>query len=456
MNSVEQAVIALCVEEGSLKKLYQAGVTAEYFEMYDEEFQWLEKQAQKHKPINPRRFREKFPEFDWVVPAEEIQDLVEDLKQERAYVTLRAAIETVDESLEPDNAVGKASELRDYLSEIIRAHAPVEDIDLGGNYKAHLERIRQLRVLRENGEVAGIPTGFKWIDHNWGGLIDGRVITVLGRSGEMKSFFQAAVIAAAWKAGYRIGLFSPEMNEHEHTCRMDTLLSADPLIQKECGITAAFRNRALMEGVGFPLKKYERFKEFQSSMRGRCILFTNKYRREKMTPSFIEAKIEDLRLDFVVVDPIYKLKSPKKRDSKVWEIADLIDEIEDIAKGHNIPIIISNQSHRQMGIKQLRRAPGKDSSYMSDAIIHESDHVIGVKYDPDDHLLYLNCSKSRFGGEFDISCNCHPNIGLIEETSQPQVDWRNGYHGERNGKNFKKKRTRRMPSMPSRHRTESE
>src|SRR4029079_9917658 len=109
MNSVEQAVIALCVEEGSLKKLYQAGVTAEYFEMYDEEFQWLEKQAQKHQPINTSRFREKFPEFDWVVPAEEIQDLVEDLKQERAYVTLRAAIETVDDSPNTDNAPRKAS-----------------------------------------------------------------------------------------------------------------------------------------------------------------------------------------------------------------------------------------------------------------------------------------------------------------------------------------------------------
>jgi hypothetical protein len=65
-------------------------------------------------------------------------------------------------------------------------------------------------------------------------------------------------------------------------------------------------------------------------------------------------------------------------------------------------------------------------SYMSDAIAHESDHVIGVKYESDDKILRLRCSKSRFGGEFDIDVKFHPNIGLIKETTEPKGSWTNG------------------------------
>jgi replicative DNA helicase len=262
--------------------------------------------------------------------------------------------------------------------------------------------------------------------------MNGRVITVLGRSGEGKSFFNHSLAAAAWKAGYRVGFFSPEMNRHEHESRLHTLLSADPMIQEACGLKQAFRNRALMEGVGFSVKKYENFCEYLDSLRGRVILFTQENRRHKMTASYIDSKVEDLNLDLVFVDPIYKLRGPRRRDSPVWELSDLIDEIEDMAKGHNIPVVISNQSHRQRGVAAKRRAPSKDTSYMSDALIHESDHVVGVRFDAEEKLLLLKCSKSRFGGEFDIEVKFHPNIGLIKELTEPKGSWLNG--GNSDGK----------------------
>jgi hypothetical protein len=132
-------------------------------------------------------------------------------------------------------------------------------------------------------------------------------------------------------------------------------------------------------------------------------------------------------LDFVIIDPIYKMRSLRKRDSKVWELTDLIEEVEDVAKSYKIPIIITNQSHRQnQSISARRRAPHKDTSYMSDALIHESDHVIGTKFDAEDHRLYMRCSKSRFGGEFEIESKFYPNIGLIKELTEPKGDWLNG------------------------------
>lgn len=425
--SVEAAVIALLVEEGTPKKAFQAGVSADDFELYDEEFQWIEKRYTNKQSINPRIFRERFQDFEWIVPAEQLTDLLAELKQERAFTRLNAAIETVGADLEIDNAIEKAQELREYVTEIVRVHAPHSNIDLGQNWQDRMNRIKKLRALRANGEFAGIPSGLKHIDFNWGGFIDGRVTTVLGRSGEGKSLTIAYFIANAILAGYRIGFFSPEMNQHEHECRLHTLLSANETVQQKCGLTRSFRNRALMEGHNFPIKKYQRFLQFLDGIQGRCVLFTQQYRREKMSVSYIDAMIEDLKLDMVVIDPIYKLKPPRNRGgNKVWELGDLISDIEDMAKGHNIPVIITNQAHRQVGVNARRRAPSKDTSYMSDAMIHESDHVIGVRYDAEDHILRMRCSKSRFGGEFDIDVRCYPNIGMMKETTEPKGDWYNG------------------------------
>src|SRR5687768_998244 len=272
--SVEAGVIALLVEEGSPKKAYQRNISADDFELHDEEFQWIERRRENNKPVNPRIFREKFPDFEWIVPNEDLGDLLDELKAEKAYIQVKAAIESIDSELEIENSIEKAAQLRDLTTEILKVNSAVHDVDLGSGWRERLRFLKQLRVLRDNGEVAGIPTGYEWIDHEWGGLILGRVITVLGRTGEGKSFFIASVAASAWKAGYKVGIFSPEMNRHEHECRLDTLLSADPNIQQKCGLTQSFRNRALMEGAGFPLKKYQRFLEFRETMRGRCILFT--------------------------------------------------------------------------------------------------------------------------------------------------------------------------------------
>lgn len=424
--SVEAAVITLLIEDGTPKKAFQHGITAGDFDMYDEEFQWIENRAANKQPINPRIFRERFPDFEWLVPNEILGDLLSELKQERAFTSLSAALETVEDGLDIENAVEKANELRDLLSEIVRAYSPIQPVNVGTDYPDHLAHMKQLRVLSDNGEVAGIPTGFKWLDEMWGGFNLGRVITVLGRTGEGKSFTLAKMQCAAWMGGYRAGVFTPEMNRHEHTCRLHTLMSADPLIQERCGLTQAFRNRALMEGRGFPWKKYAHFTKYLETLRGGVILFTQQYRRSKMTVSYIDSMIDDLGLDIVFIDPIYKLRGPKKRDSPVWELADLIDEIEDMAKGHNVPVILTNQAHRQRGVAARKTAPHKDTSYMSDAITHESDHVIGVRFDAEDKLLRLRCSKSRFGGEFDVDVEFHPNIGLFKETSQPKGGWFNG------------------------------
>ncbi len=418
--SVESFVIAALIEEGSPKKAYQANVSLDDFTIYDDEFKWIERRTETRKPINKRIFLERFPDFEWTPSKEDTVELIEELKTENAYRDFRAVLDIADTELTPDNVVDIAGRTREQLSHVLRLTSPHADVFVGADYEQQLTQIERLREMRRQGEQVTIQTGIENIDHHWDGLVPGRLIVTLGRPGEGKSYLLAKFAWEAKKRGYRVGFFSPEMSAFEHRCRIHTMASADTMVQEALGLRASFRNRALMRGEGFPLKRYKKFLKWFSNTPGEIIILTQMYRREKMTTGYIESKIEDLELDLVIIDPIYKLRPPRRRGNKVEELQDITDAIEDMAETYNIPIVISNQAGRHLG--RADATPGRDSSFGSDAPVQEGDHVIGVLYDEEEHMLFLSCSKSRFGQKFNVKMKFYPNIGLMKELTPVKDD----------------------------------
>lgn len=430
--SVEAQVIAALVDEGSVKRAFQSGISESDFTVYDEEFTWLVRRAERRKPINARIFKKSFPDFDFILTGEKLTDLLDELKSEGAFLAVQSGIEEVLTDLEQDNAIEKAHMLREILGDVLRTRSAHNDVLIKGNYAEHLKHMRELQILRENGEFAGIPTGLPHLDIHWGGLQGQCGILVLGRPGDSKSFTLAKFATEGAWSGFRMGFFSPEMTEHQHRARFGTLLSAKPEIQKALGLKGAFRNRALREGHGFNLKSYKRFLEYlDEEMKGEILLFTQKYRREKMSVGYIESRVEELGLDAVIIDPIYKLKPPRRRAMKYEELQDVVDGLMDIAHGFNIPVVMSNQANRAMQGKR-GEAPDKDSSFGADAPVQEADTVIGVKHFSDERIMKYNCSKNRHGEPFRFTARFVPNIGIMEDVTPIESDlYFNGYDREK-------------------------
>lgn len=431
--SAEAYVLATLVEEGSPKKAFQAGISVDDFDVHKEEFEWVVYRAENNKPINVRLFRKAFPDFDFINPEnEKLTDLLDELKNERAFTAIESALDEILVDITPDNALERAIQLREVLGDVLRAHSANSDVFIKGGWQEHYKHMRELSILAETGQIPGIPSGVPHFDHHFGGWQGEASYLFLGRPGDAKSFTLAqAVVEAAW-SGYRVGLFSPEMTSHQHWCRIHTLLSAKKEIQDACGLKGAFRNRALKDGRGFNLKSYKRFCSYlESHMPGEIIVFTQKYRRERMTPGYIESRVEDLGLDMVVVDPIYKLKSPRRRQLKHEELGEIVDSLTNIGRSFNIPVLLSNQAHRQQG--RQGDAPTKDSSFGADAPVHEADCVIGVKHFSEERVMKLNCSKNRHGEQFKFTMKFHPNIGVMEDVTQIRGDYFNGYDPEKVG-----------------------
>jgi hypothetical protein len=184
-----------------------------------------------------------------------------------------------------------------------------------------------------------------------------------------------------------------------------------------------------MEGHGFNIKAYKRFLEYiNEEISGEINLFTKKWRLGKMSPGFIESRIEELGLDMVIVDPIYKLRSPRRRSVRHEELQDTVDAVQDMCETYNIPIIITNQAHRLQG-NARGDAPHKDSSFGSDAPAQESDHVIGVKHFEEERKLVLRCTKNRFGGNFRADVVFWPNVGKVQDVTELRTDYFNGREG---------------------------
>jgi DnaB-like helicase C terminal domain len=431
--SVENFLVAGLSHEGSIKKALQAGLTPDDFELHDEEFLWMVERTERKEPITPIFFKKRFPEFEFVLCGESMTDLAEELKKERAYIAIQSAIDELlggEFPLDQDNALDKTADLVEILDNIRRSTGTSNNVVVESGWEKHYERAKNLYMLRDNGEIPGIPTGLAHLDFHLGGLQPETTYLYLGRPGDAKSFSVANhAVEAAWN-GYRAVIFSPEMTEHAHMARFHTLYSAKPEVQEALGLKEAFRNRALKDGRGYNLKNYKRFLQWiDSEVTGSIILITQKYRRERMTVGYIRAQAKDLGADLVIVDPVYKLKPLRFRGSRWEELAEITSSLMDIAHELNIPVVLSNQANRAL-IGTKDDAPGAGSSFGSDTPVQEADSVIGVKHYSDEHLLKMRCSKNRYGERFAFSAKFLPNFGIIEDITPMRDEWAQGYDAE--------------------------
>lgn len=424
--SVEALAVTAVVEQGAiaLRKLYAEGISSHDFPIYEEEFKWIEKRLSAKKTLNRRVFRQRFPDFEWMVPDEPVADLALELKEERAFEAMNTAVTTITEELEKDNAIELAVKLREELSRITRAHSPLSDVDLD-EWREVIEEMRQGQLLAKQGLSLGLKTFVPHLDHHWGGLMPGQLVTVLGRTGELKSYITTQFAWAGKKQGATVGYFTPEMSAHEVRCRYHTLASADKTIQKAVGLKRSFRNRALLFRQGFPLKSYQAFCQHLDSMPGRIHLLSGKNKQAQMTVGYIEDRIVELGLDLVIVDPIYLLKPVRfYRDNPFLEVGSTSQAIEALAETYNVPVVITNQAHRQGGASD--DAPHKDRSFGSDQPAQLADYVLGVKHVSEENRTIFRCTKSRFGGEFRFEMRFYPNTGVMYPLTPLDGNYYNG------------------------------
>lgn len=431
MASTEALIVAAIVDDGAaaLRKVYAAGLSAESFVVYQDEFQWIEQRLSRKRPLNRRTFMDKFgADFEWLTTKESVEDLAVELKEEVALGEMNAMMSVLADGTTKDNVIERLMMVRDQLNQTLRAHAPMSDVDLD-EYESVIEEMKQGMILAKQGESLGILTGINFLDHHWGGLMPGQYIEVLGRTGAGKSMFAMLLAWAARKRGHRVGIFSPEMSAHEVRCRYHTIASADKDVQREVGLERSFRNRALMHRHGFNLKSFQTFCEYVRDMPGALHLLCGSGMKDQMSVGYVEDRIVEHELDLVIVDPIYLLRPVRThRDGNVYqEVAWIAESLHRIGEQYDVPIVFTNQAHLD-GNKG--DAPGLDKSFGSKALLHLADYVLGVMHMSEENLLVVKSNKSRFGAGFRFQATFVANTGYFEVTTPLGHSYMNGTDDE--------------------------
>ncbi len=86
--------------------------------------------------------------------------------------------------------------------------------------------LKERQLAAQEGRVLGIPTGLRVFDDQLQGWQPGEAIMVMAPKGIGKSWMLMYFACVAYKAGYKVLFFSPEMAWEECALRYDVLLAA--------------------------------------------------------------------------------------------------------------------------------------------------------------------------------------------------------------------------------------
>lgn len=184
-----------------------------------------------------------------------------------------------------------------------------------------------------------VPTGIRALDENIGGLLAGRLTLVGALPGVGKSALLATVMRNVANRGTRVGFFSLEDERMWLSQRLLALESKVPLFllcTKPLTKTQRERVEEAASGVYRTLSN---------------VLIDD---RPALSPAEVAQTARDMVLNhgvrLLVVDHLGEMKLNRSSDRHDLEVADALACLRDVAKRHDVPVLVASHVRRRQGL----------------------------------------------------------------------------------------------------------
>ena len=375
-------LLSKVLESGNIDVIIHNGLNSEYFPNYSEEFKFiLNHYKQYGKVPDKETFLTQFPDFTIIKCQESDAYLLDKLNEQYLFSKLAPVLKKVEQLINVDSR-----QTIEYLQQeipFLTSNLRLEAKDIVKNAD---ERIIELEK-RKDGKFF-ITTGFKELDNALMGWQRGEdLVTIMARTNTGKSWVILKFLEEAWKAGYRVGLYSGEMSSIQVGFRFDTIYNN-------------FSNLTLTKGD----QDIDSYKKYVEDLKTKNSLFiiTPEDMGGSCTISKLEAFIQKYKLDILGVDQYSLMEDEDAKPNQP-----LRTKYDNISKGlfllsckYHIPILAAVQANRNAVLntngKKKEEGPKLEHISESDAIAHNSSRIIAMNQNEGN--LEFEIVKNRIGG----------------------------------------------------------
>lgn len=330
--------------------------------------------------------------------AESYGRIIEGFSTRRKLIAAASQIAALayDEKISVENAVDKSLAAM-YAVADRQTH---KEVTIG---QALSSAYDQSAEAAKSGNVVGISTGFVDLDRYLGGLKKGKLYDVAGRPGKGKTALVLDfAIAAAFKNGKRVRIFSQEMNSTEIAVRVAAKQLGIDSKKIEDGILNAQEWEAY-QGLIEATQDYEHYPIVIDET-------------TPLTPTALQAICQNNHmrenLDLVVIDYAQLLEGTGATLRE--KITDVSRNMKRLARRLNIPVVAAVQLSRNAAegkpkISDLQETGALEQDADVVLLLHEDEEVKGV--------TNVNIGKHRGGPVGEVSLVFRRNLTKFENAS---------------------------------------
>jgi replicative DNA helicase len=239
---------------------------------------------------------------------------------------------------------------------------------------------------KQVGGLRGVPTGFKDLDNTLAGMQNSNLLILAARPGVGKTALALNIAQnATVKEGLPVGIFSLEMSKEE---------LVDRLLVAQADIDAWRLKTGRLDE--------EDFTKLSEAMG--ILAEAPLYIDDTPALSILEMRtkarrlISEHNLRLLIVDYLQLMRSPRERESRVWEVSEISQGLKNLARELKIPVLAVSQLSRaveQRGRKRPQLADLRESG----AIEQDADVVMFLWREDEEDMenVELEVAKHRNG-----------------------------------------------------------
>jgi len=308
-----------------------------------------------------------FPSMSWEDDPQPLEYFIKELMRRRKNSVLvdglNSAVKFMHATDDPD-----ATDQMELMLKAALVAAAVEGnrtFDIDFTSEEHFTEVQQLLEERmyDPGYLRGISTGFQGIDYVTGGLQPEHFVVLMGIPKSFKSATALAMAVRIHMQARRPLFVGFEMSNVEQTDRTLSLISGVSLTK-------------IMTGK-ITTKELRRITEAHRAMLGMRGFFFSSDITSGMTVSGIQAKIQELDPDVVIIDGAYMMQSEDARfePGSAQAITSVSRGLKRLAQSTKLPIVVTTQASQTRSKGGLHMG----SAMYSQSWAQDADILLGVE-----------------------------------------------------------------------------